>query len=136
MAACGTAWATSPEDVTDAKNGLGSALLLAGKPEEAAALFKEILARDARNWMVECNLANALLRQGKGQEAAEHFDKALQINPDLPATRHDLANLLARQGHVERAIALYQEALEAQPDFQTYCDLAVVLEKARDDPTR
>lgn len=62
--------------------GLANAQLAAGKPAEAERLYRELLARDARQLAVRNNLAMALARQGRHDEGLDEIAKALAAGPE------------------------------------------------------
>jgi tetratricopeptide (TPR) repeat protein len=85
----------------DAYNGLGSALLRQGKPDEAFSCFINALELRPDHLFAHLNLSTMYARQGKLKEALEYVDKALQINPGSPEALN-LKQSLLRQVQNEK----------------------------------
>ena len=53
-----------------------------GQHDEAIALYRQVLARDARSYDAHYGIARALDLKGNYTEAREHFAKAIELAPD------------------------------------------------------
>jgi len=89
-----------------AHNNLSMVLLLAGRPQDAAAEFQKF---------TEINLR-----------------RALEIEPDQAASHNNLGLLLLRTGRADEAIAQFGKAIELKPDFApAHCSLGAALAAKR-----
>jgi tetratricopeptide (TPR) repeat protein len=122
--------AKSPDNVW-AHNGLGVALLHAGRPSDAAAEYAEALRLVPGHPMAEGNLGNLLSLQGDLSGAIAHYKLALKADPNMAEIHYDLADALSRTpGGTADAIAQYEDALRIRPDYvKAHNNLAVILEK-------
>ncbi len=68
--------------MTDVRSAVQKAwhLKRQGKYDEAAALYKAVLDKDANNVSAHWGLAWILAEQGKKQEAIEHFRKVVKLS--------------------------------------------------------
>src|SRR5690349_13595471 len=111
----GRALEANPEGL-DAKLGLGQCYLALGAGDEAAAQFRDVLAKRSGDPAARRGLAAALITQGQPQLAEEQAKKALD------ADRHDYRALnvlgisLDVQGRHDEAQARYREGLALAPD--------------------
>jgi Flp pilus assembly protein TadD len=102
----------------DARNDLGSALLLSGKREEGKA---ELLTafNDPTNPTPELsarNLGAAFMEEKRWGEAANWFRSSLSRNPQLVDASLGLSDALLAQGRNEEAVRAVEEALKTTPD--------------------
>lgn len=88
----------------------------AGRLEQAAATYRQLIARNPRHYGYHANLGWVLFLQGRHQEAIESYQKALVLAPGHRHTRFNLAEAYAAAGRPERARALHREVLA---DFET-----------------
>jgi tetratricopeptide (TPR) repeat protein len=97
------------------ENSLGSALLKAGRPQEALPHFEEALRiRPAFAWPHN-NLGVIAWRAGQTREAIRHFRESLRIDPAAVNPLVNLCGLLAKEGRYDEAIAQCEEALRQSP---------------------
>jgi tetratricopeptide (TPR) repeat protein len=89
---------------------------LRGEPEQAAAIFEEILASDPENAEAHYNLARAQVELGALAEAEGHLRRALEIRPDFFDAHFNLAVMLGRRGDDEGAAQHLARAVEIDPD--------------------
>ena len=97
-----------------------NALLLLGKPAEAEALYRAVVALEERsaprgnvlrtNLM---NLANALQALGRTEEALPHYRAVLAQNPDDAPAHTNLGVALQRLGRTDEAIEHYFGSVQA-----------------------
>jgi DNA-binding SARP family transcriptional activator len=103
----------APAD-TAAWQGLGEALNLAGRTEEAINALETALLQQPRNTQLLEALANLEQRRKQPQRAIEHLEQAVLVNPYSLRIRADLAALLAvggdRTGALEQVRALLRLA--------------------------
>jgi Flp pilus assembly protein TadD len=82
-------------DYADAHINLGSALLQAGRLDEAISHLQKALQLNPGYAKAHNNLGNAFLQKGNVTEAIAHFQQALQLEPADPWVKNNLAWLLA-----------------------------------------
>lgn len=95
-----------------APNELGAVLAERGRREEAAARFREAMARAPQAAEPRRNLAQLV----GDTEAEALLREALRLQPAYPEASTDLAKLLARSGRAREAAGLIREALRQRPD--------------------
>ena len=104
-----------PEGV-EAKLGLGQALLAIGAGDEAAAQFRDVLARHGDDAKARRGLAAALIAMGQPTLAEKQVDLALQANANDYHALNLLGVVLDMQGRHAEAQANYRRGLELAPD--------------------
>ncbi len=82
---------------------LGDTLRELGRPEEAAARYREALERDPGLAAALEGLGRLALQGGRHQEAATHFQRALELQPEATALHHQLGLAYRALGDVEAA---------------------------------
>jgi tetratricopeptide (TPR) repeat protein len=100
-----------PDD-EGAHRGLGSALLMAGRRDEAASHIRRAeelklraaIENGAAGAAEHSELGRLLLDSGRLDEAAAELDKALALQPDFAPSLTSLGRLLARQGKLDQAL--------------------------------
>src|ERR1700691_2548383 len=80
----------------------------AGRLAEAAAAYRQILARRPEIAEVHNNLGILCCQQGRPDDATLAFEQAVALKPDLADAHNNLASVLAQQGKFERAAAHYE----------------------------
>jgi len=80
-------------DLVDARLGLGRALRLRGRPDEAIRTLGIASWIDATNVAVRVELAQALLAAGRRAEALTNLTYALKLQPELPGAADLLRGL-------------------------------------------
>jgi predicted O-linked N-acetylglucosamine transferase (SPINDLY family) len=88
-----------------------------GRFAEAVAVFRHVLALDARLPLAHYNLGLCLLRLDEFDAAAESFGRALALKPDYADACHELANTLRQTGRIDEALACYRSVLELAPSL-------------------
>jgi tetratricopeptide (TPR) repeat protein len=96
-----------------------SALVQAGKSEDAVKRADKFLADKPRDLQVRFLRAVALVDLGRKQDAIDALTKLTQDFPELPEPYNNLAVLAAAQGGLDHAERLLQQALAAQPNYIT-----------------
>ena len=94
---------------------LANTLLRLGRPEEAAAEYRQVLQLNPASLDARCNGGSALVQQGRTQEAIVEFREALKIDPDCHQAHFNLGFALFQQGEAGEAVAQVQRALELEP---------------------
>ena len=100
-----------PGDVS-ALTGLGEALLLADRVEEAAPFLEKAHELDAAFTPAVAGRARVLARQGRSAEALTLFAAALELNPRDAAILAGRAECREADGNLAEATADYRRALE------------------------
>src|SRR5215211_6654873 len=93
--------------------GRAYGLLNSGKLEEAAVIYRGLVAADPTDSVFRCHLGAAELRRGRAAEAADEFDAALRFNR---------ANVDALSGRGEARLRLGRHA-EAVEDLRAAVEL-------------
>jgi tetratricopeptide (TPR) repeat protein len=93
------------DNLDDAYNNWGRALLLLGKPGDALEKFDQALALKPDSVGVYNNMGVALAKLGRTDQAIARYEKALDLNPKNPGARYNLSNLL-----LDQAAALSRKA--------------------------
>ena len=97
-----------------AHDGLGMALMSAGRHEEAVGHFlKAVETRPDPE--THNNLGSCLLYLGRFQEAADHFSSALRFDPNMVDALNNLGAALLLSGKPGDAIRIFNEVLERTP---------------------
>ncbi len=115
-------------DNATARNNLGYALEMEGRPDEAALHYRQALRVDPQYSLAHSNLANVLVEKGRLDEAISHYQEAVRINPRFDFAYTRLGMALARQGRMDEAVAAYRRALRLAPENpNTHSRLGVAL---------
>jgi choline-sulfatase len=93
----------------------GEALLRAGKPADALALFEKVLAREPNDRYATLRSGIVLLGMGRLEEAVIRLQKAVKADPDRAEARYALADALTRSGQPARAAQEWMEVARLQP---------------------
>jgi Flp pilus assembly protein TadD len=104
-------------DGLEAKLGLGQIYLAAGAPDEAAAQFRDVLARQSHNSTARRGLAAALINMGQPELAEKQADEALRADPKDHRALNALGVALDMQGKHAEAQARYAQGIEIAPDY-------------------
>jgi predicted TPR repeat methyltransferase len=104
-----------------------------GQVEEAAKIYREIVARFPDHIDALHFLGVAEHQQGNPQLALEHINRALALMPEHPDARTNRGNILKQLGRLEEAEADYRRALALRPkDPNTLNNMGTLL-RARGD---
>jgi Flp pilus assembly protein TadD len=103
-------------DGVEAKLGLGQSYLTVGLPEEAAALFRDVLDRRSGEQAARRGLAMALISLGQTQLAERQLQAAVQADPRDWRTLNAYGVVLDMQGRHAEAQARYWQGIEIAPD--------------------
>ena len=94
-----------------------TALHRAGRLDEAATVYNQLLTLKPDFAEGHGNLGNVLAALGKHDAAVLAYRKALKIRRDFLEALLGLGNALKAQGHLEEAVAAYRSALSIKPEF-------------------
>jgi Flp pilus assembly protein TadD len=112
----GRALQSNPQG-TEAKLGLGQAFLAIGASDEAAAQFRDVLAKHENNMAARRGLAAALIGMENPILAEEQLNLILQSDPNDYRALNVLGVALDMQGRHAEAQANYRHAIELAPDY-------------------
>ena len=90
---------------------LGQIYLGESRPDEAAAVFRDLLSRRSGNRMVHSLLIDSLMRAGQPAEAERAMQAALKLDPGFTRARLSLAQAQSERGDHAGAV----RTLEASP---------------------
>jgi len=112
----GRALQANPDGV-EAKLGLGQSYLALGANDEAAAQFRDVLAKRSGDSIARRGLAEALLSMGQPALAVAQLETALQADPNDYRALNAMGIALDMQGRHEDAQARYRRGIALAPDF-------------------
>jgi serine/threonine-protein kinase len=103
---------------------LGVALVAAGRPGEAEAVFRDLVRLQPTNPDRYTCLGYALEAQKKTAEAVVAYKEAVRLKPDYHGAHYNLGNALMAAGKLSEAEGAYREAIRLKPDFgEGHCNL-------------
>ena len=88
-----------------------------GKPAEAEAIYRRILATDARNFDALHMLGIVCSEQGKPDEAERAFREAEAVDRAFPPFFHNFGLHYVRQKQFENAVAQFDTAIKLHPNY-------------------
>ncbi|WP_373975042.1 response regulator [Chitinibacter sp. SCUT-21] len=94
---------------------LSSLLLEAGKLDEAAKLFEEILKQRVVPW-AKLGLAKTLSRQGKKTQAENTLQAAIVEHAQYVDAYEELASMYMAEGRLNEAMAVFEKCLSLTPN--------------------
>ena len=112
----GRALQTNPGGL-EAKLGLGQSYLSIGAGDEAAAQFRDVLAKRSGDPIARRGLAAALLYMGQPTLAEQQLDLVLQADANDYRALNTLGVCLDMQGRHTEAQARYRQGIELAPDY-------------------
>jgi Flp pilus assembly protein TadD len=112
----GRALQDNPDGV-EAKLGLGQSYLVIGAADEAAAQFRDVLARRSGNSTARRGLAAALIAMGQPSLAEQQIDAALRADAGDYRALNLLGVALDMQGRHAEAQANYRRGIELAPGY-------------------
>ncbi|MBD3162756.1 MAG: tetratricopeptide repeat protein, partial [Candidatus Latescibacteria bacterium] len=98
------------------RTNLSSALIEAGRLEEARAVLGRGLEIDPESPDLHTNLSVVLSKLGELEEAEAHARRAVELRPKDGGYRANLAAMLQYRGRLEPALEQVRRALELDPD--------------------
>lgn len=106
----------------DAQVALGNAYTMAGRLEEATAVFRRLIAADPSNALAFENLGMAQLQAKDVKPAEASLRHALQLDPSLAGAYTALGVVLATTGRTPEAIEAWKRALALDPSDRNAAD--------------
>lgn len=94
-------------------NGIGTALLLGGKADEALIAFERVLELQPRDPAAEENVARAYLASGKTDQAIAHLETAVDLDPLSLSAIELLESLYRKAGEFDKESALEERLRRA-----------------------
>ncbi|MFN8475267.1 MAG: tetratricopeptide repeat protein [Anaerolineae bacterium] len=88
----------------------------AGRIDEAAAAYREVLDHDKQNKWAFYNLGVIDQASGRDQAAEYNYRLALNVDPDFPSALFNLAVVRFKAGSTQEAADLYRHLVAVQPN--------------------
>ena len=101
-----------PQDASTARLHEALALHQAGRLEDAAAVYTQLLSVQPDHAMVLNLLGNVEHQRGRVWEAVRLIERAIRIDPDSPVHRVALGHVHRRRGDLPGAIECYRQACQ------------------------
>ncbi|MBT7759511.1 MAG: tetratricopeptide repeat protein, partial [Rhodospirillaceae bacterium] len=101
----------------DAHNNLAAVLRDLGRPEEALASYRNLLALGVDFPEAHNNIGLVLSELGQFEEALTSFQRAIAGRPDYPEAHNNMALALQDLGRMADAMASYARAIAADPTY-------------------
>ncbi len=102
----------------------------AGRPQQAAALYRKVLAAHPDHPTALHLLGVVMHQVGKSELAVDLIGKAIALEPDHVKAHYNLGNALKSQGKLEDAVASYRKAVALKPDFvEAHANLGYALQR-------
>ena len=117
----------NPDNASHDRDRLQQAKALhrSGRREEAATIYRDVLAANPENAEAHRLLGVVLLENGKLNQAQHLLKKAQWLAPESPAVLNNLGSLSQAKGKPGDAEALFRSALMLEPKFvPAMCNLA------------
>jgi len=105
----------SPND-SSLHTELSSALMKAGRVEDAQKEMKRAIELNPKNAKAHFNLANLLAGQNKLAEAVDEFETAIALDPDYYRAHNNVGMIYASQGNLEQAKRHFYNAIRVNPN--------------------
>jgi len=118
----------NPSDIP-ARSFLANLYLGMEQPDKAEAIYREIIAKDAKDYDDRLFLSLLLARQKKFAEARDILEAILKVSPDYGAAYPYLARVYTEQGELAKARASYEKGLTVSWGPQLAFEYASFLEK-------
>ncbi len=101
------------------------ALQLDGRADEAARLYRAVLAREPLNPDANHLLGLIAHKRDEPEQAAALIEKAIAAKPDFAPFHHNVAGVYRALGRLAEAEAAYRRAIALEPDYgEAYQGLA------------
>jgi Tfp pilus assembly protein PilF len=95
----------------------GDEAIVAGNPQQAAALYRDAIVSDPDEPLLHYKLAKALEKMNDVGGEAKELERAIQLNPKLAEAQNQRGYLAARSGDSAHAEAFFRAASEASPSY-------------------
>ena len=100
----------------ESRSGLGTALLGAGRTDEAAKEFRRALELDGADFTALYNLGTMAADGGQAEEAAKLLEAAVKARPNSPDGHEKLAMVYGQLGRLNDALTQLRAAAGLAPD--------------------
>ena len=94
---------------------LGDVVSRSDKPDEAVAIYKQLLEKNPQDSTMNVRLGSAYRRQGDLKKAVEHLRRAIELDPNNAKAYSELGLLVHAQGNLNEARLMYEQLLKLQP---------------------
>jgi tetratricopeptide (TPR) repeat protein len=91
---------------------LGRQLLREERYDEAAKMFQEVLARNARSWQAHNYLGRAMACQGMFEDAKKSYERAISLEFNYASGHFNLATAHEKLGELEEAMDRWRQYIE------------------------
>jgi len=110
------------------RSALGGVMLVAGRPADAAAVLRQVIAESPKDVEALLNLATASSQTGDYGEAISYYAKAFDANPSDQRPIRNLITMFAEVGKWLGAIAALELSRKGEPppDVAVTLDLVMV----------
>jgi tetratricopeptide (TPR) repeat protein len=116
------------KDNGPALDGLGAALIAAGRPAEALPLFEDAVRLDPSSADAHFNLGTVLMQSGRASEAIPHLELVVSTFPQNVKARINLGCALFNLGKLAEAESQFETAAKVDPSNpQSHYALGTVL---------
>jgi tetratricopeptide (TPR) repeat protein len=105
---------------------LAQSLYQQNKPQEAIALYEQLLRQDSENYNYNCGIVKCLLDAGSNRRAQHFAEKAASLQPDNIEIYSFLVEALIRNSELKKAISTNNYAINIEPE-----NLKLITLKAR-----
>ena len=112
------------------ENGIGHALLEAGRIDEAMYHFSRAIELEPDNAVALNNLGISQFRKGNFEKARQYYNKAFRKRSSYPVPYMNLGVVFVEQGEMDLAISSFQKALQLNPYYvAAHYNLSLAYEK-------
>ncbi len=95
-----------------------------GKLNEAERIYKILIDKDKKNYMLFGNLGAICLMKGQIDNSMKFLKKALEIEPHFVDGLNNMGSCLKLKGRWEEAIRSFKKAIKLRPTYsQAHCNL-------------
>lgn len=88
-----------------------------GHFDEAEAIYRRLLERDASDIDVLYNLANVLVELERSEEALPFYHEAITLDPEFVEAWNNLGSILSELGRSREALLAYERACQLDPRY-------------------
>jgi FkbM family methyltransferase len=89
----------------------------AGKPRDAEAIYRQVLAVQPASAEAWCYLGISLHDQERYDEAVAMYRRALELKPNFPICLNNLGNTFRMMRRLSEAVECFDKALTLKPDY-------------------
>lgn len=82
------------------------------------AQFKEVIARDPKNYDAIVSLGNLYFDTGRTEKSIEMYQKALEIDPNDVDVRTDMGTMYRKMGNSDKAIEEFRKSTTINPKHE------------------